>query len=126
MGVSLKKKFCHHTNACCGDNLRNYHCIVFLLPFNGNSIYNRLEFASKLTENVVILGYNFSLSDCHFSLIFLEGEITLLSGPSLNPVVFSFYMGHVMRRMPDTQCRSACPSLGQLVLTLRVKTAFIE
>ena len=34
------------------------------------------HFASKLTENVVILRYNFSLSDCHFSLIFLEGEVT--------------------------------------------------
>ena len=33
-------------------------------------------FASKLTENAVILRYNFSLSDCHFSLIFLEEEVT--------------------------------------------------
>ena len=30
------------------------------------------KFASKLTENAVILCYNFSLSDCHFSLIFLQ------------------------------------------------------
>ena len=30
----------------------------------------------KLTENAVILRYNFSLSDCHFSLIFLQIEIT--------------------------------------------------
>ena len=48
-----------------------YHCILFLLPFNGNSMS-----ASKLTENAIILRYNFSLSDCHFSLIFLEGEVT--------------------------------------------------
>ena len=33
-------------------------------------------FASKLAENAVILHYNFSLSDCHFSLIFMEGELT--------------------------------------------------
>ena len=32
--------------------------------------------ASKLTENAVILRYNFSLSDFHFSLISLEGEVT--------------------------------------------------
>ena len=30
----------------------------------------------KLTENAVTLHYNSSLSDCHFSLIFLEGEVT--------------------------------------------------
>ena len=46
-----------------------------LLPLNGNSMSNGL-FASKLTENDVILRYNFSLSDCHFSLIFLQGEVT--------------------------------------------------
>ena len=46
-----------------------------LLPLNGNSMCNGL-FASKLTENAVILRYNFSLSDCHFSLIFLQGEVT--------------------------------------------------
>ena len=32
--------------------------------------------STKRTENAVILNYNFSLSDCHFSLIFLEGEVT--------------------------------------------------
>ena len=52
-----------------------YHCIVFLLPLNGNSMCNGW-FASKLTENVVVLRYNFSLSDCHFSLIVLQGEVT--------------------------------------------------
>ena len=52
-----------------------YHCIVFLLPLNGNSMSNGW-FASKLTENVVVLRYNFSLSDCHFSLIVLQGEVT--------------------------------------------------
>ena len=52
-----------------------YHCIVFLLPLNGNSLCNG-QCASKLTENAVILCYNFSLSDCHFSLIFLQGEVT--------------------------------------------------
>ena len=52
-----------------------YHCIVFLLPFYGKSICNGW-FASKLTENVVVLRYNFSLSDCHFSLIVLQGEVT--------------------------------------------------
>ena len=31
----------------------------------------------KLTENAIILRYNFSLSDLHFFLIFLEGEILL-------------------------------------------------
>ena len=31
--------------------------------------------AIKLKENVVIL-HLYSLSDCHFSLIFLEGEVT--------------------------------------------------
>ena len=31
---------------------------------------------NKLTDNVVNLRYNFSLSDCHFSLILLEGEDT--------------------------------------------------
>ena len=30
----------------------------------------------KLTENAVIYRYNFFLSDCHFSLILLEGEVT--------------------------------------------------
>ena len=37
-----------------------------------------------MTENAVILRYNFSLSDCHFSLIFLQGEVTspLNSGPA--------------------------------------------
>ena len=34
------------------------------------------KFAYKLTENAIILPYNFSLSDCHFYLIFLEGEVT--------------------------------------------------
>ena len=34
-----------------------------------------VPFASKLTENALILCYNFFLSDCHFFLIFLEGEI---------------------------------------------------
>ena len=53
----------------------NYQCIIFLLPFNGNSMCNGL-FASKLTENAVIVRYNFSLSDYHFSLIFLEIEVT--------------------------------------------------
>ena len=48
-----------------------YHCIMFLLAFNGNSMCNGY-FASKLTENAVILRYNFSLSDCHFSLNFLQ------------------------------------------------------
>ena len=52
-----------------------YHCIVFLLPLNGNSMCNGW-FASKFTENVVVLRYNFSLSDCHFSLIVLQGEVT--------------------------------------------------
>ena len=33
-----------------------------------------IEFASKLTENAVILRYNFSLSDLHFSLIFPGGR----------------------------------------------------
>ena len=51
-----------------------YHCIVFLLPLNGNSMCN-CWFASKLTENVVVLRYNFSLCDCHFSLIVLQGEV---------------------------------------------------
>ena len=52
-----------------------FHCMAFLLPFNGNSnVYN--EFASKLTAIAIILRYNFSLSDCYFSLIFLEGEVT--------------------------------------------------
>ena len=42
-----------------------------------------------MIENAVIVHYNFSLSYCHFSLIFLEGEVTsLLSGPSLNPADF--------------------------------------
>ena len=59
-----------------------FHCNVCFLPFNGNGMCNG-EFASKLTENAVIWPYNFSLSDCHFTLIFLEGD--LLSGPSLNP-----------------------------------------
>ena len=44
----------------------------------------KFKFASKLTENAVILCYNFSLSDCQISLIFLEGELSLVSGPSLN------------------------------------------
>ena len=52
-----------------------YHCIMFLLPLNGNSMCNGWC-ASKLTENVVVLRYNFSLSDCHFSLIVLQGEVT--------------------------------------------------
>ena len=52
-----------------------YYCIIFSLPFNGNSMCNGL-IASKLTENAVILRFNFSLSDCHLSLIFLEGEVT--------------------------------------------------
>ena len=51
-----------------------YHCIIFLLPFNGNSMCYGY-FAFKMTENVLILRYNFSLSDCHF-LIFQEGEVT--------------------------------------------------
>ena len=66
--------FCHHTNASCSDNLLPLHSIF--LPFNGNSMCNGL-FASKLTENAIILRYNFSLSYCHFSLIFLEGESLL-------------------------------------------------
>ena len=41
-----------------------YHCIILLFPFNGNSVFNG-SFASKLTENVVILHYSFSLSDCY-------------------------------------------------------------
>ena len=48
-----------------------YHYIVFLFQLNGNSMCN-----SKLTEIAVILCYNFSLSDCHFSLIFLKDEVT--------------------------------------------------
>ena len=31
---------------------------------------------TKQTENALILRYNLSLSDCHFSLILLEGEVT--------------------------------------------------
>ena len=78
MGVSLKKQFFRETpfhNASCDDNLIPlHHCIVVLL-FNGNSMCYGL-FASKLTENSVFLHHNFSLSDCHLSLIFLEGEVT--------------------------------------------------
>ena len=65
-----------------------YHCVLFLLLFNGNSMPNGL-FAFKLTENVFILRYNFSLSDS-LSLLpnFPQGRshFSLLSGPSLNPV----------------------------------------
>ena len=80
VGVSLKKKkkfffFFRETHfhsvttqmqavVTLSDNL---HCMVFLLPLNGNIMCNGL-FASKLTENALILCYNFSLSDCHFSL----------------------------------------------------------
>ena len=112
-----------------------YHCIIFLIPYNGNCMCNGSDFiwpflgpcmglspnpkmafifsiscilalifpilmkyfpkckgkgsflksqikslngliCSKLTENAVIMRYSFSLSDCHFSLIFLEGEVT--------------------------------------------------
>ena len=43
--------------------------------FNGKSMcYGQL--AIKVTKNAVILHYNFSLSDCHFSQIFLEGDVT--------------------------------------------------
>ena len=61
---------------------------MFLLPLNGNSMCSG-QFASKLTENAIILHYNFSLSDCHFSLIFPAGRshFSLLSGPSLNPAI---------------------------------------
>ena len=52
------------------------------------------KFASKLTEKAVILRYNFSLSDCHFSLIFPEGT-SLLSGPSLNPWTSTKFV-HIM------------------------------
>ena len=63
-----------------------HHCIIFLLPFNGKSMCTGL-FASKLTENAVILRYNFSLSDS--LLCYFRGgrsHFSLLSGPSLNPV----------------------------------------
>ena len=56
---------------------------VRVLPFIGNSMFNGL-FASKLTENAVILRYNFSQSYCHFSLIFLEGVGG--SGVQVNPL----------------------------------------
>ena len=71
VGVSLKKKK-KKTRAV---ETIYYHCIVFLLQLNGNSMYNGW-FASKWTKNAFILSNYFSLSDCHFSLIFLQGEVT--------------------------------------------------
>ena len=51
-----------------------YHCIVFLLPFNGNSIL--ANFFLDWQKVSWFLCFNVSHSDCHFFLIFLKGEVT--------------------------------------------------
>ena len=53
------------------------------LHVNQKSDYDDDMIASKLTENAIILCYNFSLSDCHFP--WRGSHLSLVSGPSLNP-----------------------------------------
>ena len=55
-----------------------------------------------LTENAVILCYNFSLSDCHFSLIFLEGDITspYCQGPAWTQIIQLGYYSKTCIKRP--------------------------
>ena len=89
-----------------------YYCILFLLPFDGNSICNGL-FAFKLTENSL---YNVSLSDCLFSLIFLVGGITspYCQGPLEPCIMFSksvhLYHPHFFKSGENLVIASVWPS----------------
>ena len=51
-----------------------YHCIIF--SFKLMAIVCVMANLLLNTENAIILRYNFSLFYCHFSRIFLEGEVT--------------------------------------------------
>ena len=72
VGVSLKtfiqsphnsKLWCHYTITA---SYFSFHLMAKVCVM-------AIVFTFKLIENDVILRYNFSLPDCHFSLIFLEG-----------------------------------------------------
>ena len=55
-----------------------YHCMVFRY-FSLNLVAIvcvKTNVLLNWQKNAVTLRYNFSLSDCHFSLNFLEGEVT--------------------------------------------------
>ena len=75
-----------------------------------------IVFAFKLTENAVILRYNFSLSYCHFSLIFLEEGGLPTVRAQLEPWIADFISKENQPQNPEFKNNLAFSPMGPVLL----------